>query len=153
MLSTPGREGPSARTSDGCVIVFHRTGTRGKRIGSGRFGSFVRLPNLGVLREGRVNRCHQVSERTHDVRGQNPSICSRLNRGWQECFAPTVFRCNRGCPLTSSSSTATIISDWLGWSLRATYQSPEGECEDLIKFNGRDETAHLRRGLRRGLQT
>ena len=41
------------RTSDVCVVVFHRIGTRGKRIGSNRFGSFARPPNPGALREGK----------------------------------------------------------------------------------------------------
>lgn len=38
-------------------------------------------------------------------------------------------------------------------SPRIIYQSSESKCEDLVEFDGSDETAHFRRGPRRGFQT
>lgn len=55
--------------------------------------------------------------------------------------------------MTSSSSTVNTISDWCKRSPHATHKCSKGKCEDLIEFNCGDETAYLRWGPCRGLQT
>jgi hypothetical protein len=71
----------------------------------------------------------------------------------RQCAVPTAFLCNQERPSIPSLSTVVTVNDRRKGCLVVTHESSKCESKDLSEFNDSDKTAHLRWGLRRGLQT